>query len=104
MSYDNFDYDSHTNGEFFVLKCLADRGTDIKTMFDVGANTGTWSLMAHDMFPNAEIHSFEIMPSTCEELRENVDQKENIIVNEFGLLDKNGAVRARHYPGHNELS
>ena len=104
LSYDNFNYDPHTNGEFAVLQCLADKGAHIKTIFDVGANTGNWSLMAHDMLPGAEIHCFEIMPSTCEELRRNVDQKENIIVNEFGLLDKNGEVIVKHYPGHSELS
>jgi FkbM family methyltransferase len=104
LSYDNYNYDSHTNGEFAVLQRLADDGADIKIVFDVGANTGTWSLTAHDVFPDAAIHCFEIMPSTCEELRKNVDQKENIIVNEFGLLDKNGDVRVKHYPGHSELS
>lgn len=104
MSFENFDYDSRTNGEFNVLKCLADKSADIRTILDVGANTGDWSLTAHNIFPDAEIHCFEIMGPTCEELSNNVRQEENIIVNDFGLLDKNGDVLVKHYPGHSELS
>src|SRR5215468_6670044 len=63
-AYHNLDYDIETNGESYVLDCLA--GTDVRTVFDVGANEGAYTRACLSRFKNAEIHAFEIAPLTYE--------------------------------------
>jgi FkbM family methyltransferase len=103
-SYENHDYQPDTNGELFVLKRLADKGIDVRIIFDVGSNIGNWTLMAHGIFPDAEIHCFEIIPQVCKELANNVSESENIIVNETGLYDRNDEILVKYYPESTELS
>lgn len=38
------------------------RALPIRTVLDVGANTGQFALCAHEIFPSATIHSFEPLP------------------------------------------
>lgn len=35
----------------------------LRTIYDVGANTGTWTLLAKSLFPLAELHAFEPLPA-----------------------------------------
>ena len=46
------------NGERWLLATL--RRESIRTVLDVGANDGTWSLMAAELLPNGMIHALEI--------------------------------------------
>ena len=43
-----------------------------RTVYDVGANRGTWSLLARSICPQAEIHAFEPLTEVREEFRKNV--------------------------------
>src|SRR5690349_1185419 len=61
--YYNLDYDHATNGEQDMLITL--RRFRFSCIFDVGANVGDWTLLAHRYFPGAHIYSFELMESTC---------------------------------------
>lgn len=38
---------------------IAKQNHKIKVIYDIGANRGTWSLMANDIIPDAIIHAFE---------------------------------------------
>ncbi len=38
------------------------RALDVRTVLDVGANTGQFALAAQMVFPNAKVHSFEPLP------------------------------------------
>mgnify|MGYP001590096290 CR=1 FL=1 len=62
---------------------------DLKVIFDVGARTDTDYL---EIRPDSEHHLFEPNPEFAKELREKVRDKSNVIVNEFGLGDKNTEV------------
>src|SRR5690349_2365628 len=42
---------------FELLELL--RPFEPKVIFDIGANIGTWTLLAKALYPNAEIHAFE---------------------------------------------
>ena len=42
-----------------ALKRIADRGHIVKTIIDVGASDGSWSLMAKNIFPEARYHLIE---------------------------------------------
>ena len=100
--YDNHDYDIAVNGERSVLEAL--RGTPIRQIFDVGANTGDWALAAAGVFPEASIHAFEIVASTCDSLKQRVASHPQIIVNRFGLSDQAGTVHVRTYEGRSDLA
>src|SRR4051794_14022834 len=43
---------------------------DVHTVFDVGANRGTWSVLARLYYPLAEIHAFEPLPQCQTMFRE----------------------------------
>jgi len=60
------------------------------TIFDVGANKGEWSLIASEHFPQAVIHSFEIVPQTYSRLVENCGHRENTVCHNVGLSDIEG--------------
>lgn len=101
-AYENFEYHPEVNGELFVLRALA--GRDFRVIFDVGANVGRWALLAHESFPDAAIHCFEVMPSTAAELRRRTDGMPWIIVRDFGLADREGAVSLNHFPDNDTLT
>lgn len=89
-------YNFELNGERFVLEVLSRKG--ISCIFDCGANIGDWALMAKTIIPAAEIHCFEIMKSTCEELKRRTKSTKTIIVNDFGLSDKVEEVKLKYFP------
>ncbi len=96
----NYDFD--TNGERFVLETLAT--THPGCVFDVGANVGEWTLMAHRYFPSASFHCFEVVAETAIALRENTAAVDSITVNPFGLSNRAGAVRLKRFPEHSTLA
>lgn len=88
--YENLSYDFYSNGESRVLRLLsADSG--VKTVFDVGANTGEWSTMAIRIFPDAQVHAFEIVPHTADCYRDNTSGLRQICFNSIGLSDREGS-------------
>lgn len=101
-SYENSNYDVYTNGEYYVLKSLAK--ANLKVIFDVGANVGDWALMVNKIHPKAEIHCFEIVPSTFEELKEQIQNNPQIILNKTGLSDHEGSVEIKYFPENSTLS
>ena len=94
--YYNLDYDHETNGEQDVLAALC--RFHFPCIFDVGANIGDWTLLARRYFPQAHIYSFELMESTCENLRRRTISFENITVVCHGLSDANEDVPVAHDP------
>ena len=95
-SWENLNYDPENNGEEFVLKVLS--RFNFQCIFDVGASTGKWTLMAARYFPGAKIHCFEIAPETLMELKKSIQRNQQIVINEFGLLDQNQTINIKYYP------
>tara|TARA_R110002020_G_scaffold152767_8_gene330663 strand:+ start:249 stop:1085 length:837 start_codon:yes stop_codon:yes gene_type:complete len=87
---DNSNFDFESNGERRILNCLKSISPEI--IFDVGANSGEWSILSHDMFPNSQIHAFEIVPSTYQKLKEVKISNEHFVTNCIGLAEKPGEV------------
>lgn len=100
--YENFDVNFYSNGEHFVLKSL--EGCGFKTIFDVGANVGDWTLMARQIFPDAEVHAFEIVGQTYETLKRRTAGVPDIVLNEFGLSDADGEIAIKFFPGADALA
>lgn len=101
-AYGNCDYDPETNGERRVLQVLGRFAP--RCIFDVGANVGQWTQLAHGASPDAEIHCFEIVPDTARILERNVAGLPGITVNAVGLSDRSGTVDVRFYPDAPKLS
>lgn len=96
LNYENLNYDHYSNGEHFVLKAM--RNEQFDTIFDVGANIGNWAYLAHEVFPDATIHCFEIMKDTYEKLARRAEETPNIIVCNHGLSHQNEEVMLKHFP------
>jgi FkbM family methyltransferase len=90
---DNFDFD--TNGEGFLLDCLAGRA---RTILDVGANRGEWAQEAIRRCPNASIYCFELASPTRDELLRRTGAQPRVHVASCGLASREGTVRVKYYP------
>ena len=90
------------NGEQNLLRKL--KTQSFECIFDVGAHTGQWSVMAHEVFPNVPIHAFEIIPEICDVLARNFEGCEVLVINSFGLADTNGQTTVHYVPGGSSLS
>src|SRR4051794_52274 len=64
--YDNRSYDLERNGEAFVLRSLSPEKCGC--VLDVGANVGDWAATARAALPQADVHCFEIVPATAQQL------------------------------------
>ena len=93
-TYEGYSYRFSKNGEARLLKQLG-RHT-IKTVFDVGANVGDWSLLATSSFPGADIHAFELSESTFGELKRVADLN-GFKANDIGLSNQNAEITYKDY-------
>jgi FkbM family methyltransferase len=91
-----------TNGERHLLLQL--RNSDIRVLFDVGANVGNWSKMAAVVFPAAQIHCFEISAATFAVLSERLGNKAGCVLNNIGLSQTVGEVMFNDCATHSELT
>lgn len=92
--YEGFSYDFETNGERLLIDRLM--AFDIQTVFDVGANVGSWTNMALKSFPSAKIHSFELSQETSKYLQQNVSDA-RATLNACGISDKEGEITYKDY-------
>ena len=83
LIYENLNYDCENNGELFLLNNL-NHSNNLNCIFDVGANIGTYSLLARNINKNCLIFAFEPVPKTFIDLQENVSNK-NIKTFNFAL-------------------
>ena len=95
IRYEGFSYSFKKNGEEYLLDKLI--SSDIKTVFDVGANIGNWTEIAHKKFSNSTIHAFEISEKTFKVLKRRYQDNSQIVLNNFGLSDKSGEFEYKDY-------
>lgn len=65
---------------------------NVKTILDIGANTGQFAATARNIFPNAGIYSFEPLPNCYAAIKENFKDDKNVTVFPFALGDKEEVV------------
>jgi len=80
QGFDNFDWEINTRKIWSIL-C-----TKSCFIFDVGSNTGIFSMLAKAQNPNASVHAFEPQPNIYEVL------KKNNKINDFDISCENLAV------------
>ncbi|NJO15886.1 MAG: FkbM family methyltransferase [Thioploca sp.] len=85
-------YNMNKNGELFLLQTLVTywhRSFSYPiTVFDVGANIGTYTQLVRTNFQNSMIHCFEIVPDTYATLVANLSGSNNIVINGYGLSNR----------------
>lgn len=82
--------DFRKSGELNVLKYIRNKYSTEKSIliFDVGANTGNYSMALNDIFKKkAIIHAFEPAKKTYTQLLIYLNDNTQIIVNNFGFSD-----------------
>ena len=53
--------------DLFLLRLLARKGFEAKTVYDIGGSSGIWSAMASKVFPGAQFEVFEPLAGVSEE-------------------------------------
>jgi FkbM family methyltransferase len=56
-----------------------------RVIYDIGANVGTWSLLAKAVFPYAEIHAFEPLPFHFRKFQQNTETVDGVFLHEVAL-------------------
>ncbi len=54
-------------------------------VYDIGANVGTWTLLAKALYPAAQIHAFEPLPMHTEKFRQMTRALTGVHLHEIGL-------------------
>lgn len=77
---------------YFMVSRLLKQGMAPRTVVDVGANAGQFAVAAAKLFPNVNVHSFEPVPQTFEELEKNVLGLGNVSVYPLALGGEAGEI------------
>ncbi len=87
--------------EIFIDECY-DVKLDVKNpvIFDVGANTGFFTLRMKQLYPDSIIYCFEPYPPCIDQLREtiNINQLKNVEVKTLAISDKAGKSKLYIHP------
>ena len=103
QSFANMENDFYENGENHLCEALA--SINPSTVFDIGANVGSWCKSFFQYNSPTELHAFEIVPTTFRLLTENLAElNAQIILNNYGLGEESGEVVMYSYPDNTELA
>lgn len=72
-----------------LLELIKNDGFTPEHIFDVGANVGTWTLLAKAIFSNAEIHAFEPLDVHVEKFSKNMIRLNKVNLHTFCLGSEN---------------
>lgn len=86
-----------------MVSCLAKQSILPKTVIDVGANVGQFTIAASKIFDDIRVHSFEPIPSCFKELQKNVSNLGNVAVYPFALGECEAKVTF-HVNSHSQSS
>lgn len=100
--YNYFSYDYNINGEKDLLEKLS--GAGVKTVFDVGCHTGSWTQTASLALREAEFHCFEIAEDSFKKANESLGSHKNIKLNHAAISDIDGEVCFRDYGSQSQLN
>lgn len=93
-------YDIHRERHGIEVQACADLCKGVKTIFDIGANIGIYSILFSRRFPDANIYAFEPVPENFEVLQWNTKNVDNIHIYNLAF-GKNEIVTLR-YPSSRE--
>jgi FkbM family methyltransferase len=99
---ENKDNNHLTNGEFWLISALKD--SEVKTVFDVGANVGLWTNQFKKNHPSCKVYSFEPVPETFEKLIANTQNLNDVRLFNLALSDSNDSLEFNYYPNNSYFS
>jgi FkbM family methyltransferase len=84
-----------------ILDCWTKAAKEAEVIFDVGANSGIYSLAALASQPNAVVHAFEPTPEIASRLRQTaqLNDLDNLMVHEVAVMSYSGQAMLRRYRG-----
>jgi FkbM family methyltransferase len=62
--------------------------TPPRVIYDIGANVGTWALLAKAIFPTAEVHAFEPLDFHCEKFLQNTSGLQDVHLHQTVLGER----------------
>jgi len=77
---------------YMMVSRLLRQGLAPRTVLDIGANAGQFTVTAAKLFSGVTVHSFEPIPSVVRELARNVRTLHNVRVHPMALGDTDGHV------------
>lgn len=69
---------------------IIENENQINTIFDVGANQGTWTLLAKSKFPTSTVYAFEPVPNYANEFEKNTRSLSGIHLMKLGIGNTTG--------------
>src|SRR5262245_47048324 len=84
-----------------ILDCWTKAAKEAEIVFDIGANSGIYSLAALASQPNAVVHAFEPTPEIAGRLRQTaqLNHLDNLLVHEVAVTSHSGEAILRRYRG-----
>ena len=84
-----------------IIRCWQSMAKGAKTIFDVGANAGIYSLAALAVQPDANVHAFEPTPEIAQRLRATVKLNglDHLYVHEVAISSKTGSAILHRFRG-----
>ncbi len=95
-------YPVNFNGEGFALRAVT--AATPGDVFDVGANEGQWATMALDVIGARRLHCFEVAPATAQLLRQRLEDRPNVSINNVGLGADTRTIDLYFYPKRTDRS
>jgi FkbM family methyltransferase len=83
---------------------LGIRRLPIRTVIDVGANSGQFAKYARSMFPKAHLYCFEPLPKPFEQLQQWASSQQDVTLFNLALGDLEGMGTMFHHVEHNTSS
>ena len=71
------------------------RPLEIKTIYDIGANVGTWTLLAKALYPQAEVHAFEPLPLHHSVFAREAGSLDGVFLHKVALGESDGVASMR---------
>ncbi|MFC1483889.1 FkbM family methyltransferase [Candidatus Neomarinimicrobiota bacterium] len=85
LTWPTFSFSSYS-----MVSQLERQGIEPKTVIDVGANIGQFSVASKKLFPDAHVYSFEPLPECIDKLRKNVSRLRDVTVFPVALGERVG--------------
>jgi len=73
-----------------LLELIKSEGAVVKNIYDVGANIGTWTLLAKALFNEAEVHAFEPLKVHTEKFKQITGVLNKVFLHAFCLGSEQG--------------
>ena len=86
-----------------MVSALKRQNIRAKTVLDIGANVGQFTVAVAKLYPGVQVHAFEPVPESFLKLRKNVSKLENVSVYQMALGDAEGETMC-HINSHSQSS